>query len=156
MRASIAFVDKLGVLPAKVRIELRGSLAATGVGHGTDRAALLGLVGYTPTTTSADVAPKPGEPIPSTGTVTGPDGTVEYELRFDPAPVAAHPNCLIFDAWDAEGNVLAEREDYYSVGGGFIQDRWEMEEHRDETGVAAAREIPSVPYPFDTLSLIHI
>ena len=150
MRAAQAFIDKLDTYPAKVLVELRGSLAATGVGHGTDRAALLGLVGYTPTTTSADIAPKPGEPIPSTGTVSGPIGTVEYELRFDPAPVAAHPNCLIFDAWDADGNVLAEREDYYSVGGGFIQDRWEMEAHRDESGVAAARDIPSVPYPFDT------
>ena len=150
MRAAQAFIDKLDTYPAKVLVELRGSLAATGVGHGTDRAALLGLVGYPPTTTSADIAPKPGEPIPSTGTVSGPIGTVEYELRFDPAPVAAHPNCLIFDAWDADGNVLAEREDYYSVGGGFIQDRWEMEAHRDESGVAAARDIPSVPYPFDT------
>ena len=50
MRASLAFVEQLGVLPAFVRVELRGSLAATGVGHGTDRATLLGLVGYTPTT----------------------------------------------------------------------------------------------------------
>ena len=112
MRAAQAFIDKLDTFPAKVLVELRGSLAATGVGHGTDRAALLGLVGYTPTTTSADVEPKPGEPIPATGSITGPTGTVAYELRFDPAPVAAHPNCLIFDAWDAEGNVLAEREDY--------------------------------------------
>ena len=150
MRAAQTFIRNLDSFPAKVLVELRGSLAATGVGHGTDRAALLGLVGYTPTTTSADVEPKPGEPIPATGHISGPAGTVEYVLRFDPAPVAAHPNCLIFDAWDANGNVLAEREDYYSVGGGFIQDRWEMEAHRDETGVASAREIPSVPYPFNT------
>ena len=82
MRAAQAFIDKLDTYPAKVLVELRGSLAATGVGHGTDRAALLGLVGYTPTTTSADIAPKPGEPIPSTGTVSGPIGAVEYELRL--------------------------------------------------------------------------
>lgn len=150
MRAAQAFVAGLDATPAKVAVELRGSLAATGVGHGTDRAALLGLVGYTPTTTTADIAPIPGEPIPATGVIEGPAGTVEYELRFDPAPVAAHPNCLIFDAWDADGNVLAEREDYYSVGGGFVLDRWEMEAHRNESGVATAREIAAVPYPFAT------
>ena len=43
MRAAQAFIDKLDTYPAKVLVELRGSLAATGVGHGTDRAALLGL-----------------------------------------------------------------------------------------------------------------
>ena len=149
MRAAMTFVEKLGKVPAKVVVELRGSLAATGVGHGTDRAALLGLVGYTPTTTSADIAPKPGEPIPSTGVIEGPTGRVEYELRFDPAPVAEHPNCLIFDAWDTDGTMIAEREDYYSVGGGFILDRWEMEAHRQESGVASAREIATVPYPFN-------
>lgn len=104
MRASLAFIEALGQLPASVRIELRGSLAATGVGHGTDRAALLGLVGYTPTTTSADISPKPGEPIPTTGTISGPAGTVEYEVQFNPTPVSKHPNCLIFDAWDADGD----------------------------------------------------
>ena len=52
MRAAQAFVSTLPQLPAKVRVALRGSLAATGVGHGTDRAVLLGLVGYTPTTVS--------------------------------------------------------------------------------------------------------
>ena len=110
MRAANAFVEKLGKLPATVRVELRGSLAATGIGHGTDRAVLLGLVGYTPTNTSADVAPKPGDPIPAVGTIDGPDGSVHYELVFDPMPVEQHPNCLLFDAWDADGNLLAAQE----------------------------------------------
>ena len=100
MRASNAFVESLGFLPARVRIVLRGSLAATGVGHGTDRAALLGLVGYTPTTASADIAPLPGELVPAQGTIDGPDGAVEYEVIFDPEPVIEHPNCLTFSAWD--------------------------------------------------------
>ena len=60
MRASATFVEKLGQLPAEVHVELRGSLAATGVGHGTDRALLLGLVGYTPLTTDQTVEPVPG------------------------------------------------------------------------------------------------
>ncbi|QYH19658.1 L-serine ammonia-lyase [Corynebacterium aquatimens] len=148
MRAANAFVEKLGKLPATVRVELRGSLAATGIGHGTDRAVLLGLVGYTPTNTSADVAPKPGDPIPAVGTIDGPDGSVHYELVFDPMPVEQHPNCLLFDAWDADGNLLAAQEEYYSVGGGFILDREGMAEHHNETGVATAAHADAVPYPF--------
>ncbi|MCT1684337.1 L-serine ammonia-lyase [Corynebacterium appendicis] len=141
MRASATFVEKLGQLPAEVHVELRGSLAATGVGHGTDRALLLGLVGYTPLTTDQTVEPVPGTPIPAHGTISGPDGTVAYELTFNPKPVAEHPNCLIFDAWDADGTRLASRTEYYSVGGGFIMDRAEMSEADEEgasTGIAAA------------------
>ena len=64
MRAALAFIEDLSEAPAAVKVELRGSLAATGVGHGTDRAVLLGLVGYTPLTTSANTRPLPGELIP--------------------------------------------------------------------------------------------
>ena len=86
MRASTAFVEKLGQLPSEVHIELRGSLAATGVGHGTDRAVLLGLVGYTPLTTDQTVEPVPGTPIPAKGAISGPDGTVTYEPAWPAAP----------------------------------------------------------------------
>ncbi len=144
MRASAAFVEKLGEMPAEVHIELRGSLAATGVGHGTDRAVLLGLVGYTPLTTDQTVEPVPGTPIPATGEISGPDGTVAYSLTFNPKPVSEHPNCLIFDAWDADGTRLASRNEYYSVGGGFIMDRAEMNEAAEEganTGIAAATAV---------------
>ena len=150
MRAAQAFVSTLPQLPAKVRVALRGSLAATGVGHGTDRAVLLGLVGYTPTTTSADISPKPGEEIPLTGTISGPVGSVEYEVEFNPQPVPEHPNCLIFDAWDAQGNQLAENVEYFSIGGGFILDRAGMSAHENEAGVVAVAHEKTVPYPFDT------
>ena len=156
MRASNAFIASLPAYPAKVRIILRGSLAATGVGHGTDRAALLGLVGYTPTTTSADIDPKPGVPVPREGTIAGPDGEVAYEVVFEPEPVEEHPNCMIFDAYDEQGQPLALDKAYFSVGGGFILDREGMRQHGDETGVATATHEDRVPYPFSTLSLIHI
>jgi len=158
MRASAAFVDKLGVVPAEVHIELRGSLAATGVGHGTDRAVLLGLVGYTPLTTDQTVEPVPGTPIPAKGTISGPDGTVAYELTFNPKPVAEHPNCLIFDAWDAQGTRLASRNEYYSVGGGFIMDRAEMKEAVEEgasTGIAAATAVAEAEEEKDISGTAH-
>lgn len=150
MRAALAFVDTLPEYPHTVAVTLRGSLAATGIGHGTDRAVLLGLVGYTPTTTSADIAPIPGEPIPATGTIDGPAGTVNYRVTFDPRPAEEHPNCLVFDAWDAAGEPLARGKEYFSIGGGFILDRAGMTEHPDEVGIAATGHEDAVPYPFTT------
>ena len=148
MRAAMEFIAELGFLPARVAVELRGSLAATGVGHGTDRAVLLGLVGYTPTTTTSDIAPLPGEKIPETGTISGPAGSVDYEVSFNPKPVAHHPNCLIFDAWDAAGNRITSRKEYYSVGGGFILDRQGMEAHRDQAGVSTTQPDDTIPFEF--------
>ncbi|GAB3075344.1 L-serine ammonia-lyase [Corynebacterium aquatimens] len=160
MRASAAFVENLGTLPAEVTIELRGSLASTGVGHGTDRAALLGLVGFTPLTVDQTTQPVPGEPVPQSGTISGPDGEVAYEIRFNPKPVAHHPNCVIFDAWDKDGNRLASRTEFYSVGGGFIMDRAEMEAAHGASGIAAeaAKEGDrDIPYQFDTSAeLLHV
>ncbi|WKD57569.1 L-serine dehydratase TdcG [Corynebacterium capitovis DSM 44611] len=150
MRAAMAFIAELGYIPARVKVELRGSLAATGVGHGTDRAVLLGLVGWTPTTTTPDVAPKPGEPVAPRGVIEGPDGAVEYEVEFNPTPVARHPNCVIFDAWNADGERVATRKEYYSVGGGFILDRDGMEAQRNRSGVDTARHGETVPFEFHT------
>lgn len=148
MRAAMEFIVELGFLPARVAVELRGSLAATGVGHGTDRAVLLGLVGYTPTTTTSDIAPLPGEKIPQTGTISGPAGSLSYEVSFNPKPVAHHPNCLIFDAWDAAGNRITSRKEYYSVGGGFILDRQGMEAQRDQAGVSTTQPDDTIPFEF--------
>ncbi|WP_165165130.1 L-serine ammonia-lyase [Corynebacterium qintianiae] len=150
MRAAMAYVGELGQIPARVAVELRGSLAATGVGHGTDRAVLLGLVGFTPTTTTPDIAPVPGEKIPETGVIEGPAGSVEYEVSFNPKPVAQHPNCLIFDAWDADGNRVTSRKEYYSVGGGFILDREGMEAHRNRAGVSTVQPDDTVPFEFNS------
>ena len=46
MRAAKRFIESLPSTPAKVHTELRGSLSATGKGHGTDRAVILGLAGW--------------------------------------------------------------------------------------------------------------
>lgn len=156
MRAAELFVESLGQLPHTVAIELRGSLAATGIGHGTDRAVLLGLVGYTPTTTTADTAPLPGELIPASGTIEGPSGTVNYEIKYNPQPVPEHPNCVIFSAWDEHGTALASGREYFSVGGGFILDRAGLDGFE---GVGTEEDSSiTVPFPFRTaeelLSLI--
>lgn len=80
---------------------------------------------------------------------------MEYAIDFNSTPVAEHPNCVIFSAWDDNGNVIAEDEAYFSVGGGFILSREELEaekKNNDEVpaGLAASPNIGGVPYNFRT------
>ena len=155
MRAAKVFAESLHQYPAKVHTELRGSLAATGKGHATDRAVILGLAGWDPLSVPLDAEPQAGSIIPSTGLITGPNGTVEFSIAFNSTPVAQHPNCLIFSAWDADGNELATNAHYFSVGGGFILSEEELNEElgaNDEVpaGLAAGPTTEEVPYPFST------
>ncbi|WP_293769296.1 L-serine ammonia-lyase [uncultured Corynebacterium sp.] len=156
MRAAKAFVESLPQYPAKVHTELRGSLAATGKGHATDRAVILGLAGWDPVTVPLDATPAAGSIIPSAGRATGPLGQIEFSIHFDNHPVPEHPNCLIFTAWDADGNVVAENMEYFSIGGGFILSRAELDAERAERstdevphGAAAAAVDDAVPYEFN-------
>ena len=149
MRAAKAFIEALDHHPAKVHTELRGSLSATGRGHATDRAVILGLAGWDPLTVPLDAEPRADAFIPSEGTISGPAGEVDYTIEFNNEPVPEHPNCLIFSAWGKDGTVLADKSEYFSVGGGFILSREELDAElhaSDEVpaGIAAA------------LSLIHI
>lgn len=154
MRAAHDFTSRLPQFPARVEVELRGSLAATGIGHGTDRAVILGLVGHEPTTLPPDVAPAPGEAIPSRGTCAGPAGEMEYLLTFDNEPLPQHPNGMILRAFDESGQPLGEVMEYFSVGGGFIQTAGQLAEQLAgeglKTGAAAADRETRVPYPFNT------
>jgi L-serine dehydratase len=115
-----------------VEFRLYGSLAATGRGHGTDRALLAGFLGQTPTTCPPDFLQ---------GLLQREDETYEVELEGRRLSVGAKN--IVFDAishekpWsnailarllDKEDAVLFERE-YYSVGGGFIE--YSGQERRD-------------------------
>lgn len=130
MRAAALFAERLrdeGQLTrvARVRAELFGSLGATGHGHGSDKAVLLGLTGERPETCDPRA-------------VEGRLATIraerrlrllgEHEIAFDEADdlvlhrrksLPAHSNGMTFVALDAAGQQLSERT-FYSVGGGFI------------------------------------
>ncbi|QGU07535.1 L-serine dehydratase 1 [Corynebacterium occultum] len=154
MRAAHDFTSQLPQFPARVEAELRGSLSATGAGHGTDRAVILGLVGYEPTTLPADVEPAPGEAVPAQGTHSGPAGQLEYSLIFNNEALPQHPNGMILRAFDESGQPLGETMEYFSVGGGFIQTAQQLREQLSGEGIKAGaasadREI-QVPYPFNT------
>lgn len=131
MRAAWRFADglqrdELLAATASLRVELYGSLGATGKGHGSDKAVLLGLEGEQPESVDTDSIParlatirERGElqllgrhPIPFDS---------KAQLAFIRRPLPFHPNGMVFRAFDASGLQLRSRE-YYSVGGGFVVD----------------------------------
>lgn len=144
-----------------VNVIIHGSLAATGRGHGTDRAVILGLAGYEPTTVPSDLEPAYGSTIPTSGTISGPLGSVAYRLFLDPKPLEEHPNALSFwitsltssahrlpSSWGSKDNPHR----YYSVGGGFVLDQDEYEAHLDDkdlgSGAATQNRTDNHPYEF--------
>lgn len=152
MRAAKAYLDSVGEPAGRVRVELRGSLAATGRGHGTDRAVLLGLAGFEPETVPTDAAPAAGEVIPVSGSIAGPRGEVDYVIDFNSKQLPAHPNGIFFSIIDAAGTELSAPVDYYSVGGGFILTGAELRAEKPAghaaTALDAAVAEDPVPYPF--------
>ncbi|MBV8656661.1 MAG: L-serine ammonia-lyase [Burkholderiales bacterium] len=139
MRAARQFVARIerdGLLPrvASVRAELYGSLGATGKGHGSDKAVILGLMGEQPDLVDTDAVGsilagiREKQTLPLLG--SHPIGFVEAEhlILHKRKSLPYHPNGMIFSAYDAEGQEVAKRA-YYSVGGGFVVD-----EHAVETG----------------------
>ncbi|MHB1020902.1 MAG: L-serine ammonia-lyase [Acidobacteriaceae bacterium] len=158
MRAALRFVQELeaaGKLAsvASVRIDLYGSLALTGHGHGTDRAVLLGLVGEAPDTIDPASMDAKLDAIRDAGKISllgrhivpfdAPTHFIFHRDQMYPDPrVASHPNGLRFSALDAIGSLLAETI-FYSIGGGFIVS--EAERLAGSVGSVPQR---SVPYPF--------
>jgi L-serine dehydratase len=154
MRAARAFAAGLaadGVLEVttRVRAELFGSLGATGHGHGSDRAVVLGLLGETPEEVDTDAVPKLVAAVRETRRLAL-LGRREVDFDVDEDLVMHrrrslpyHPNGMTFAAYDAAGEVVRERT-YYSVGGGFVV---------DEAAAGADRIKPDttpVRYPFST------
>jgi L-serine dehydratase len=134
MRAARLFVARLqhdGVLSqvARVQAELYGSLGATGKGHGTDKAVLLGLQGEEPDKVDVEQIAARLDAIRADGRLallgvqpiafdSRSDLLFYRKLTLDGAPLA-HVNGMRFVALDAAGGELAKRV-YYSVGGGFV------------------------------------
>ncbi len=151
MRAAAMFVRRLSAAErlrstARVVVELYGSLALTGLGHGTDRAVLLGLEGWAPDGIEPEVAQLRVAAIRADGRLTL-DGSqpIAFDetrdllfLRGQTQP--RHANALRLHAYDTAGTPL-DAQMYYSVGGGFVE--------TDTVPLDAARlDAPRSPYPF--------
>jgi L-serine dehydratase len=152
MRAAGTFVDGLrsdGRLPAtaRVRAELFGSLGATGQGHGSRAAVILGLLGEQPEHVDTDKAPSVVAAVRERGRLPllGVH-EVAFAEREDlvlnrKKTLPAHPNGMRMTAYDQQGDVLVERT-FYSVGGGFVV---------DEDGIGAERVVQDdtvQPFPY--------
>ena len=130
MRAAGMFVEGLadsGLVGtvSRLQVELFGSLGATGKGHGTDKALLLGLQGEVPEQVDTDSIPARIERVRSNGRLLLP-GNVELAFNVDKDLIfhrrrvlPYHPNGMIFHAFDNNEQLLLQRS-YYSVGGGFV------------------------------------
>ena len=135
---------------ARVEVELYGSLAHTGHGHGTDMAILLGLEGALPDHIDTATVPQRVQAIHKARELSllGKKRVhfdADRELifnRVDLLPI--HSNGMRFAAFDVDDKCIAERE-LYSIGGGFVVDT-------DEAFVGSARGVEqSVPYHFETM-----
>jgi L-serine dehydratase len=122
-----AFAESGGLdRAAAVRVELFGSLGATGRGHGTDKAIILGLLGETPegvdvASISARVASvRESESLELVGRRSVAFRDREH-LLFLRKSLPFHPNGMRFTALDPSGEAFFTRV-YYSVGGGFVVD----------------------------------
>jgi L-serine dehydratase len=152
MVAAGRFLAALRALPFAVhgvKASLHGSLAFTGVGHATDRATVLGLLGFLPDSYDHDRAETALAALRDSHRITV-DGLPPlrfdpvHDLTFDFGPaLPGHANGLVLRATDAQGDVIFQ-ETYYSIGGGFVLTAGELA----EGGAKAAKA--DVPFPFAT------
>jgi L-serine dehydratase len=154
MRAARTFAVGLqadGLLEStvSVRAELFGSLGATGHGHGSPKAVILGLLGAEPDHVDVDHAETAVDQARAAGSLAL-MGSREIAFDVDKDIVMHrrkslpfHPNGMTFAAFGADGESLRERT-YYSVGGGFVVD--------EEAARAERIKVDDrvVPYPFRT------
>jgi L-serine dehydratase len=161
MRAARRFILELehdGLLDqtTSVYADLYGSLALTGMGHGTDRAVLLGLTGAEAATIDLGSGPGSAEqtlkairetatlPLLGKRPVAFSESTnlrLHRDQMRPPGAMLQHPNGLTFSALNSAGAVLAQRT-YFSIGGGFI-----VADGEDPAAPGDAAAAP-LPYPF--------
>ena len=156
MRAARLFALRLqhdGHLAATARVTARlyGSLGATGKGHGSDKAVLLGLAGHEPDTVDVDAIPALLQDLRTQGLLHLPGGhAVRFNektdlvfLRRETLPF--HANGMRFEAFGADGVRLAERV-YYSVGGGFVVSDEVAADGSKQKAIAPDATV--LPFPF--------
>ena len=150
MRAAREFLldlERSGRLDSveSLTVRLYGSLALTGLGHGTDRAVMMGLTGADPETVDPDSIPTTLEAIGASGRISL---LGRHAVPFEPARhllllrterLPEHPNGMRFTAALTGGG--QHEQEYYSIGGGFI-----VRAGEDQAREASARAAPAYPF----------
>lgn len=131
----------------RIKIELYGSLALTGKGHGTDKAILNGLEGKAPETVLPEsMIPRMQSILQSKTLCLGDKKNITFDeasdfLFLQKELLPKHTNGMRFSTFNAHGELILSQV-YYSIGGGFIT--------TEEAYNHAALEKSSLPYPFET------
>jgi len=131
----------------RIVIDLHGSLGATGRGHATDRAVVLGLMGVTPEGVDPDtIGTRIGEIEQQHRLAIMGHASIEFnpsrDIRYHLTALPYHANALTLSAYAGDATCLTRT--YYSVGGGFILDE-------DEAARGAGTvSRPAAPYPFQS------
>ena len=143
----------------RLTVELYGSLGATGRGHATDRAVVMGLGGYNPKTVPQEVCANFWDQVEAQGYVQMPGlGQVPFstskDIMFLPGRVLSyHVNGMTLTAYDAAGAEILRRT-YFSVGGGFVMEDVGSDGHPEIRALATAetKEVSATvaPYPFSS------
>jgi L-serine dehydratase len=148
--ASDSWPRPQGAQVAALKASLHGSLAYTGIGHGTGRAVIIGLTGEAPDRIDPDRMDAIVAEVERTHRVAPPGHPAYHfnpaeDLVFDKkVPLSGHANGMRLSALDKDGRVLLTTI-YYSIGGGFVVTDTEL------LALQKARKATSsnkVPYPF--------
>jgi L-serine dehydratase len=158
MKASFLFMQKLIhvnklLKTTTIKADLYGSLALTGKGHGTDKAVILGLMGFEPESIDSNKIQSYLDESKSSKAINfsfenhnkiisfNQKNDVKFHRRVS---LPYHPNGMAFAAFDKDNNELL-RIIYYSVGGGFIVD-----EDEAKNNATIKHHTSTVPYPFNS------
>lgn len=152
MRAARVFAESLKHesridQTARIVVQLYGSLALTGIGHGTDRAILLGLAGETPEIVDPRTIPEFVSQVKSSGMLKIAGRELPFSMSEDlqlctSEVLPLHSNGMRFTAYSERAEAIHTAV-FYSVGGGFI-----IDEQGTPLGASALRD--PLPYPYQT------
>ncbi len=153
MKAARLFLSAVSdlALVDNVQVELFGSLGATGKGHGSDKAVVLGLMGHAPATVDVDAVDGWMQDLADTGRLLL-DGkqdirfVLSEHLLFTHKQRPGHPNALHLIARDKQKTVLHEAT-FYSIGGGFVLDEQELKESKEQAAAGVDLD-EALPFPF--------
>lgn len=135
----------------RITATLYGSLAFTGKGHHSDKAIILGLLGYAPDTIDPDQVELEIAALKEQKTLRHDDMPPIYfdpevDIVFDYGdPLPAHPNGMVFEAKTGGQSIL--KRAYYSIGGGFVLSEDEINTKKEKAEPVVAPDM-NVPYPF--------
>jgi L-serine dehydratase len=163
MRAALSFCEQLeskGILSdvTHINTQLYGSLGQTGKGHGTGKAVILGLLGYTPENVPVQEVEAMLNTVANTQTLQlkqihtikfASEGAIVFHRR---KTLPKHANGMTIFAF--KGDELLAQTTYYSIGGGFIVEDEDFEAQKQEKFAEAQMD---APFPFSTAAeLLHI